>query len=44
MLKQQQSKAEAADKSVKDIAFKAIENSSKVTVWEKTPGTANTNQ
>ena len=44
MLKQQQSKAEAADKNVKDIAIKAIESSSKVAVWEKPGGAANTNQ
>lgn len=44
MLKQQQSKAEAADKNVKDIAIKAIESSAKVTVYEKAAGGANTNQ
>ncbi len=44
MLKQQQSKADAADKNVKDIAIKAIESSAKVTVWEKTAGAVNTNQ
>lgn len=44
MLKQQQSKADAADKNVKDIAIKAIESSAKVTVWEKTAGAINTNQ
>ncbi len=44
MLKQQQSKAEAADKNVKDIAIKAIESSAKVTVYEKAAGTANINQ
>jgi hypothetical protein len=44
MLKQQQSKAEAADKNVKDIAIKAIESSGKVTVYEKAAGAANINQ
>jgi len=44
MLKQQQSKADAADKNVKDIAIKAIESSSKVTVYEKAAGNVNTNQ
>lgn len=43
MLKQQQSKAEAADKNVKDIAIKAIESSGKVTVYEKGAGAANLN-
>ena len=44
MLKQQQGKADAADKNVKDIAIKAIESSGKVTVYEKAAGNVNTNQ
>lgn len=44
MLKQQQSKADASDKNVKDIAIKAIESSSKVAVWEKSSGGIGTNQ
>ena len=44
MLKQQQSKADASDKNVKDIAIKAIESSSKVTVYEKAAGATNSNQ
>ncbi len=35
LLKQQQNKAETADKNVKDIAIKAIESSSKINIWEK---------